>query len=412
MGYTPHSLQAKILASSARFRLVVAGRRWGKSLSAAWEALTEAVLGGRVWVVGLTYEQTDRILEPIWSFLARNPCFVADGTRRSERRIVLQGGGFIVGKSADHADSLVGESLTLAILDEAPIMPERIWQQMIRPCLSDRRGRAVMIGTPRGHNWVWDKFNRSCRDDDATGDPEWYAWRAPSWTNDVKFPKGVDDPEIKSIRDDAEACGMLPLFDQEYAASFTAMQGRVYSKWDASRMVVGPSSAMAGVQEVIGGVDWGFNHPAAIVVAGRTGDGAWHVLDEWVERGKVLDEVVAAMHRLATTWRVKRWWCDPSQPGMIATCQRAGLDAGPAYNDVQPGVMKIAQLMARPGGFLVSSKCRKLISELDCYVWRDSTHKDEPVKQNDDAADSLRYCVSTEEHIGTRVTRSTRIQGL
>jgi hypothetical protein len=190
------------------------------------------------------------------------------------------------------------------------------------------------------------------------------------------------------------------------------LQGRVYPLWNMAEMMVGPAGASQGVVEVVGGVDWGFNHAAALVVAGRTGDGNWRVLDEWVQRGKVLDEVIATMRALDTQWRVARWWCDPSQPGMIASCVRAGIDARPAYNDVQPGVMCVARAMSRKGGFLVSTKCRKLAAELDGYCWRENTHKDEPVKVDDDAADAMRYAIATEIHADTRVARSTRIAGL
>lgn len=423
MGYHPHRLQAKILASDARFRLAVCGRRWGKSLSASWEALSEALASdGRVWVTGLTYEQTDRILEPIWRFLAVHPEVLGQGTRRSERRIVFRGGGFVIGKSADHADSLVGESLTLAVVDEAPIMPERIWQQMLRPCLSDRRGRALLIGTPRGHNWIWDRYSAARRDDtDGKGDPEWYAWRAPTWTNDVKFKGGPEDAEIVSLRDEATRCGMLPLFDQEYGASFTALQGRVYQAFDASRHVIGPMHPPAGVgsqgecHRYIGGIDYGFANPTALVVIGQTGDGGYRVVEEWYERGKTPDEIIASIARLTTKWSIRQWYADPSEPNQILAAVRRGLPVDKALNDVSAGCMAVARHMARPGGFTIARHCTHLLREIESYVWRETAARgvvDEPVKRDDHAVDAMRYAIATEEHASGRVMRSTRIHGL
>ncbi len=405
MGYQPHHLQTEILEDESRFRLVIAGRRWGKSLLAAWEALGCALWGGRVWVIGLTYEQCDRILEPLWMFLASNPEFRGEGTRRSDRRIVTKRGGFIIGKSADHPDSLVGDSLDLAIPDEWPIMPERIWAQQIRPCLSDRRGRGLCIGTPRGHNHAFKQYSRARTVESPTGDPEWRGFRAPSSTNLAAFPRGEDDPEIVKARADAEEAGLLPLFQQEYEASFTALQGRVYAKWSPTKHVVKPALALAGVVEVIGGADWGHRDPCALVVCGRTNDSQWRILDEWYQRGATHTDVMKEMDRLTARWGVKRWWCDTAEPARIAECKRHGLDARGAWKDPgskNPGILMVTPYLGRPGGFMVSSVCKNFIREIDSYSWDESRRKEETQGGDDHAMDAMRYAIATEERKSRR----------
>lgn len=418
MGYRPHSLQREILRNPSRFRLAVCGRRWGKSLLASWEALGEALVGqGRVWVIGLTYEQTDRILEPIWTLLARFR-LAAEGTKRSERRIHLRCGGFIVGKSADHPDSLVGESLTLAVVDEAPIMRERVWSQALRPCLSDRRGRALFIGTPRGHNWIWDRYSASRREDNEGGDPEWFAWKAPSWTNNTVFPGGREDPEIVSAFNEAQSAGMGPLFDQEYGASFTAMQGRVYQAFDTGKHVVAPvvpNTFNSRFHRFVGGVDYGFANPTALVVLGQTSDGGWCVVDEWYERGKTPDEIVDALTRLTTKWGVRQWWAD-HEPSQILAAVRRGLPVEKAYKPERgAGHMVVARLMGRDGGFAICRSCPNTIREHDALVWRETAARgvvDEPVKLDDHSTDATMYAIVSEDRLAGRSVRSTRIAGL
>jgi hypothetical protein len=277
---------------------------------------------------------------------------------------------------------------------------------------ADGLGRGLFIGTPRGHNWIFDRYSLSRRDDQPEGEPEWYAWRAPSWTNDVKFPGGKYDPEMVSVRDEAERGGLLPLYDQEYGADFTALQGRCYPKWDRLEHIVNQSAAMMGVSHVVGGADWGHRDPCALIVAGRTNDSQWRILAEWYARGKLHEEVMREMDRLTHQFHVTHWWCDSAEPARIAACIDRGMDARPAWKERNAGVMTVAPYMGRKGGFAVSRECRNLIREIESYCWDSSRIKEEPEKGEDHAVDAMRYCIATEEHVAGRQTRSTRIKGL
>jgi len=258
-----------------------------------------------------------------------------------------------------------------------------------------------MIGTPRGHNWVWDRYSRARREDnDGVGDPEWFAWSAPSWTNDVKFPLGVVDPEIASLRAEATSCGMLPLFDQEYGADFTALQGRVYDRWRRGEHVVSPRDAYQSVVSVIGGADWGHRDPCALVVCGKTNDSQWRILDEWYIRGATHPEVMQAMDALSNKWRVDHWSCDGAEPARITECKRHGMDARFAWKDPgskNSGIMLIAPFLGRAGGFMVSSACKNLIREIESYSWDESKHKEATQDSDDHAMDAMRYVIATEE---------------
>jgi hypothetical protein len=284
----------------------------------------------------------------------------------------------------------------------------------VRPCLSDRRGRALLIGTPRGHNWCFDLYSKARRDDAPGGDAEWYAWRAPSWTNTPVFPGGTNDPEIDAARRSYADAGMDALFDQEYGASFTALQGRCYSRFNAAQHIVGQAEASRSVVEVIGGADWGHRDPCALVVCGRTNDSQWRVLDEWYTRGATHPEVMKAMDELSARHRVRHWWCDSAEPARIVDCQQHGFDARPAWKDagsILSGIATVGQFMGRPGGFLVSNTCRNLIREVEALVWH-PTSKTESTQGDDHACDAMRYCIATEERSASRVFHTTRIPGL
>ena len=112
-GYHPHPGQAAIHASPARHRVVVAGRRSGKTLLAAREA--ECVLlqhQRRVWIVAPTHDLTDRVFREIWETFIENPrtrCQVRRKAWSAQHRVIhLGNGSFVEGKTAHTPTSLTG----------------------------------------------------------------------------------------------------------------------------------------------------------------------------------------------------------------------------------------------------------------------------------------------------------------
>jgi phage FluMu gp28-like protein len=134
--------------------------------------------------------------------------------RESERKAELPGGGWFQVRSADQPDSLRGEGLNRVVMDECAFIAEAAWSEAIRPALSDRKGDALFISTPKGHNWFWRHWTKG-----EAGEPGWQSWRFPSLSNPF-----LDPAEIESARSD------LPerVFDQEYLAEFLDDAGGVF----------------------------------------------------------------------------------------------------------------------------------------------------------------------------------------
>ena len=161
--YEPEQIQWAVHNSKARFRVNIQGRRSGKSYSAAREAEI-AILqeNTRGWIVAPSYELAHKIgreiqenlmlkyqLPVISKKVINGQLFYAKFLNKSEVWI----------KSADSPDtSLVGEGLDWLIIDECALLPKRIWEQYLRPTLSDRQGWALFVSTPRGFNWVYDLY--------------------------------------------------------------------------------------------------------------------------------------------------------------------------------------------------------------------------------------------------------------
>jgi hypothetical protein len=131
---------------------------------------------------------------------------------KADRRIILPTGGEMSVRSADNPDSLRGESLDLAVLDECAFMAEATWLEAIRPALSDKQGAAMFISTPKGHNWFWRLYQM------ANTHSEYAAWQIP--TSDNPY---ILDTEIEAAR------LTLPerIYQQEYQAMFLDDAGGV-----------------------------------------------------------------------------------------------------------------------------------------------------------------------------------------
>lgn len=220
----PHQLE--VLRHPARGKVVVCGRRWGKTRTGQLACVEGhgprhggfkgALDGGNVWWVAPTFP----IASMIWRDLKSS---LRDGwgeKNENERRIVMPGGGSITVKSADNPDSLRGDGLDGAVLDEAAFMSHEAWAACIRPALSDRQGWVMFLTTPNGLNWFHELFQ------DVPNREGWARWQRPSSDNPIMTEK-----ELASARRDVGA----HLFAQEYEAQFLSAGGGVLFKasyWD------------------------------------------------------------------------------------------------------------------------------------------------------------------------------------
>ncbi len=148
--------QSNIFCSNARFRSVVAGRRFGKTFLSTGEILRFATLGKNknVWYVAPTYGAAKEIA---WDMLMDClPFEYIAKTNESALNVRLINGSSISLKGAEKPNNLRGRALDFVVLDEFADMRPETWYEVIRPSLSDRLGHALFIGTPKGRNHFYD----------------------------------------------------------------------------------------------------------------------------------------------------------------------------------------------------------------------------------------------------------------
>jgi hypothetical protein len=177
-----HKGQREVWNHPARFKVMACGRRWGKSRLGSLLCIAVASQEGRAWWVGPTYP----VASVGWRMIRRIAVQIPGvQIRESERMIVMPGGGTVQVKSADNPDSLRGEGLNFVVIDECAFVKEDAWTDALRPALADRKGGALFISTPKGHNWFWRLWH-------SANGADWKAWRFTSYDNPFLDGKEID----------------------------------------------------------------------------------------------------------------------------------------------------------------------------------------------------------------------------
>lgn len=191
------------------------GRRSGKSQAAVNEAIklvSKLPPGAIIWVVAPVFAQAMINWRKFRYFIPKE---IIKSINKSEKYIEFINGTTVWIKSGDNPDTLRGEGIDLVVVDEAAMVKKDVWEEALRPALSDKKGKGIFISTPKGHNWFFDMWTRG-------QDPEFQdyeSWSFPTAANPYIDPKEID-----------EARRTLPemIYRQEFLAEFLDEIGAVF----------------------------------------------------------------------------------------------------------------------------------------------------------------------------------------
>jgi phage terminase large subunit-like protein len=209
-----HDAQMEIFKSEARFKVISAGRRFGKSRLAAWVLLIKALQSTSkdVFYVGPTFQQSKDIM---WGMLKELGGDVIKAAHENTAVLTLINDRKIYLKGSDRPDTLRGVGLAYVVLDEYASMKQEVWEMILRPTLADVKGGAMFIGTPAGKNHFYKLFLEAQEDDD------WEAFQFNSTDNPLLDPK-----EIAT----AKSSMSTQAFRQEFEATFETFSGGIFKE--------------------------------------------------------------------------------------------------------------------------------------------------------------------------------------
>lgn len=226
--------QSTIALTKARFKVVVAGRRFGKSYLAYAEMFKRAISreatekgGFNIWYVANTADNARRIM---WKVFLMSDKYVPRAyvkkTNEQRMEITFKNGSTISVFSGEEPDSLRGSSIDFLVMDECAFVKESAWTT-IYPALTDKycRGEALLISSPDGYNW----FQKIYADHLDKSDPDNADWACFKYT--TIEGGNVDPAEIERAKKNMTEND----FKREYLASFDTMVDKIYENFDSDK---------------------------------------------------------------------------------------------------------------------------------------------------------------------------------
>lgn len=195
-----HDNQQSIYDCKSRFRVVMCGRRFGKSELANYEIIFEAIEGRRVAYITPTYQLAKAFFDQLIKILPFE-------NNKSELIVRFPNDGSVQFFTGERLDNLRGRPFHLVIIDEASFIPnlEDGWLNSIRPTLTDYKGKALFLSTPKGKNYFYSLYLKG-----YTMEKDWSSFKYTTYDNPY-----IDKSEI----DDARRQLPSVVFEQEYLAN-------------------------------------------------------------------------------------------------------------------------------------------------------------------------------------------------
>ena len=216
--------QKKVILDKSRFRVLITGRRFGKTFLAINElAKFASQPNKKVWYVAPSYRQAKAIC---WNVLKEKMIYHkwAKSINHSDLTITLKNNSQITLRGSDNENSLRGVGLNFLVMDEFADTSKETWYEVLRPTLSDTKGHALFCGSPRGFgNWSYELFKLGETNRD---------WQSFKYTT---LEGGqVSDDEIEQAKQDLD----MRTFQQEYEATFVNYSGMIYYNFDRDKNIV------------------------------------------------------------------------------------------------------------------------------------------------------------------------------
>jgi len=393
--------QAHVFKSKARFRVVCAGRRFGKTHLAISECLQAALEapGRVVWFVAPSYRQAAQIAWRILKTLM--PKGSALKWNETDLSVELRNGSVIALRGADNYDSLRGVGLDGLVLDEFADMQPDAWFEVLRPALSDRQGWALFIGSPKGFNHFHALWTRAYILD---------GWEAFQFTT---LDGGrVPPEEIESARAELDPRS----FRQEYEASFESMTGLVYQNF-ARKVHIREDLQDVGGTLLIG-IDFNVS-PMSAVVGLRAGD-QLHILNEISLNNSDTQRLAAEIKKQYPNREI-RVFPDPSGSARktsagvgqtdFAILRAAGFTviAPPKAPNVSDRINEVNALFLNAKNehhLFIHRRCEKLIHCLEGLTYREDTMEPDKRLGLDHLPDALGYLIHSTFPLVSRVIGS------
>lgn len=397
VGLSLHPKQMEVYRSGCRYRVVVAGRRWGKTALSRVLIIKKAQKAKqKIWYVAPTYKMAKQIM---WvDLMDAIPRKWIRKVNETSLSITLINGTRIELKGADKPDSLRGVGIHFLVLDEFQDMHEDVWKLVMRPTLADTGGHAIFIGTPKAYNYLYELYKKG-QDKRLTRQSQWESWQFPTITSPF-----IPLSEIEAAKADMDEKS----FRQEFEASFETMSGRVYYPFERATHI--GKLEFNPKLPIWVGMDFNID-PMSTVVYQPQDNGELWAIDEIVLFGSNTEEVCEELEK--RYWRHQnRIVMYPDPAGGQRQHARGETDMDILrekgfkrikYRKKHPMVADRVNAMNRmlrdANGKIrlrVDEKCKHFIAALEQTIYKKGTREVDKSMGIEHSADAGGYCIELE----------------
>ena len=269
-----------------------------------------------------------------------------------------------------------------AYVNEASLATHDVFQEILQRCSIE--GARIICDTNPDIPTHWLKTDYIDNHDPKA--------RIKSFTFTIDDNTFLSKDYVESIKA-ATPRGMF--YDRGILGQWVTGDGIVYQDFNKDTMVIPKNRVPDGLDYYVG-VDWGYEHPNAIILLGDDKDGNTYVLEDYTQKHKFINYWVKVAQNLQTRFgRNLIFYADSARPDNVNEFQSNGLNCINANKNVLPGIECVARKMREGKFYVVDTASSGLLDEIYQYAWDESTGL--PLKENDvrhnDRLDAIRYAI-------------------
>lgn len=271
-----------------------------------------------------------------------------------------------------------------AYVNEASLANEKVFKEIISRCSGD--GARIVFDTnpDNPEHWLKKEYIDSKSE------------------NIISYHFELDDNTFLSpryIQNIKESTPSGMFYDRDIRGLWVTGEGVVYSDFDSNKHFINDVDNIE-FETYIAGVDWGYSHFGSIVVFGIDKLNNWYLLEEHAKQFKEIDYWADVALDIKARYGNINFYCDSARPEHVERFRRERIRAINADKSVLSGIEEVARLIKLGRFFVVSDKVKVFKKEIYNYVWDEKTGN--PVKENDDVMDSMRYAVYSHMRLKAR----------
>ena len=271
-----------------------------------------------------------------------------------------------------------------AYVNEASLANEKVFKEIISRCSGD--GARIVFDTnpDNPEHWLKKEYIDSKSE------------------NIISYHFELDDNTFLSpryIQNIKESTPSGMFYDRDIRGLWVTGEGVVYSDFDSNKHLINDVDNVE-FETYIAGVDWGYSHFGSIVVFGIDKLNNWYLLEEHAKQFKEIDYWAEVALDIKARYGNINFYCDSARPEHVERFRRERIRAINADKSVLSGIEEVARLIKLGRFFVVSDKVKVFKKEIYNYVWDEKTGN--PVKENDDVMDSMRYAIYSHMRLKAR----------